>query len=312
LLQKNEPIKLDGNQLADRIIENALSETNFLIKEFNVRPHLEVILVGNDPASHIYVKNKTKACDKAGISHNTNLFPEDTPEEELLKFIENLNKNKDVHGILVQLPLPGGLRKDKILNAINPIKDVDGIHPYNMGLLMAGKQNWNPCTPNGILELFKAYNIELEGKNCVIIGRSDIVGKPLSLLLMQYNATITICHSKTKNIPSIIKNADILCAAIGKPAFVLPEYINDGIIIVDVGVNRINEEKIIDDLFGSNSAKKEAFLSKGYALVGDVHPAAYLKASYYTPVPGGVGPMTIASLIKNTILAAKLQITQNK
>ncbi len=307
MLQKNNPIKLDGTLLADQIVENSALETKDLIHKYNIQPRLEVILVGNNPASHIYVNNKTKACDKAGISHNTNLLPENASNEEVLNLIDKLNANKNVNGILVQLPLPSHLDKDKIIKKINPMKDVDGIHPYNMGLLMAGKQNWNPCTPGGILELLKAYDIIISGKNCTIVGRSDIVGKPLALLLMHNNATVTICHSKTKDIPSHLKNADIICIAMGQTAFVSPDFLNEGTIIIDVGVNRINDSKIIDELYGSDSPKKQTFLSKGYALVGDVHPQAYLKSSYYTPVPGGVGPMTIAMLIKNTILATKLQ-----
>lgn len=308
MLQRNEPVKLDGALLADKIVENAAMLTQKLIKEYNIRPHLEVVLVGNDPASKIYVNNKTKACDKVGIFHNTNLLPENISNEELIKFIEHLNNNREVNGILVQLPLPRHLNKDKVFKAIAPIKDVDGIHPYNMGLLMAGKQNWNPCTPGGIIELLKAYNINPEGKHCVIIGRSEIVGKPLALLMMQHNATITVCHSKTKEIPSHLKKADIVCAAMGKTTFVLPDYVNEGAIIIDVGVNRVNDSKIVDEIYGPDSEKKKTFLSKGYALIGDVHPNTYLKSSFYTPVPGGVGPMTIATLIQNTITATKLQL----
>ena len=299
MLQENDPIKLDGALLADKIVENASSLTKKLVEEFNIRPHLEVLLIGNDPSSKIYVNNKTKACDKAGIFHNTNLLPENISNEELFKFIEDLNNNREVHGILVQLPLPRHLNKDKLLEVIDP---------YNMGLLMAGKQNWNPCTPGGILELLKAYDINPEGKHCVIIGRSDIVGKPLALLMMQHNATITVCHSKTKEIVSHLKKADIICTAMGKTAFVLPEYVNKGVIIIDVGVNRVNDGKIVDEIYGSNSEKKRTFLSKGYVLIGDVHPNTYLKSSFYTPVPGGVGPMTIGTLIQNTITATKLQL----
>ncbi|OGF63602.1 MAG: hypothetical protein A2Y62_13375 [Candidatus Fischerbacteria bacterium RBG_13_37_8] len=304
--QKNNPVKLDGTLLAEKLTEAAKNEVEKLRKK-NIVPHLEVILVGNDPASRIYVNNKTKACDKTGIFHNTNLLPENVSNEELLKFIQELNSKKEVNGILVQLPLPPQIKKDKIIDAIDPIKDVDGLHPYNMGLLMAGRQQWNPCTPGGILSIFKEHSIPLEGKNCVIIGRSDIVGKPLSLLLMQQNATVTICHSKTKNIPELLKKADIVCAAIGKAAFVKPDFIEQNTIIIDVGVNRISEEKLVDEIFGKEAPQKETFQKRGSCLCGDVHPQAYTKSSYYTPVPGGVGPMTIATLINNTITAAKVQ-----
>lgn len=303
---KNEPIKLDGNLAAEKLLQEVKEDILKLAKH-NIRAKLEVILVGDDEASKIYVGNKTRACEKVGIISKTNYFDKDVSEEALIKFIHELNEQKETNGILVQLPLPSHIRKEKIIEAISPDKDVDGLHPYNMGLLMAGRQWWNPCTPGGIIYLLKNHGINLERENCIIIGRSDIVGKPLALLLLHNNATVTICHSKTKNLDKLLKRADIIFVAVGKPAFILPQYINEGSIIVDVGINKLIDEKEVMNIFNDDDSKKETFRKKGYVLVGDVHPKAYKKASYYTPVPGGIGPMTVAMLMKNTLLACKKQ-----
>lgn len=307
---KNEPssFKLDGNLSAENLLQECKEEILNLGKN-NIKPRLEVILVGDDEASKIYVNNKTKACEKIGIEHKTNYFPKEISEKNLIGFISKLNDDKKVNGILVQLPLPPHLNKTKIIEALSWEKDVDGLHPYNMGLLMLGRQKWAPCTPGGIIYLLNYYKINLEGKNCVVVGRSDIVGKPLSILLLQNNATVTVCHSKTKDLPELIKKADIIFAAMGKAAFILPEFVKEGCIIIDVGINKLTREKEVIEIFEGDEVKQATFKKRGYVLVGDVHPKAYKKASYYTPVPGGVGPMTVAMLMKNTIIACQRQLS---
>ena len=244
-----------------------------------------MIQVGNDPASSVYVGNKKKACAYIGIESLAYELPEETTEEELLALIEKLNADPQVHGILCQLPLPKHIDEDKVVKAISPKKDVDGFHPQNVGALVIGEQGFVACTPAGIIQLLKRSNIEIEGKHCVVIGRSNIVGKPMSLLMLRENATVTICHSRTKNIKEICREADILIVAIGKPQFIDADYVKDGAVVIDVGIHRDENNKLCGDV-----------------KYGEVEP----KASYITPVPGGVGPMTIAMLMHNCVEAMKL------
>jgi len=242
------------------------------------------VLVGNDPASKIYVNNKKKACEALGIISSEYLLPEDTQEETLLQLIESLNSDNTVDGILVQLPLPRHLDEKKVIRAISPDKDVDAFHPVNVGKIMIGDYTFAPCTPAGIIELIERSGISIASKNCVVIGRSNIVGKPMSMLLLHKNATVTICHSKTENLEKIVRQADIVIAAVGRAKFVTADMVKDGAVIIDVGINRMDNGKLCGDVDFDEVAPK---------------------ASYITPVPGGVGPMTIAMLMKNTVAAAK-------
>ena len=250
------------------------------------RPGLAVVIVGEDSASQVYVRNKKRGCEEVGMHSEEYALPTETTEEELLALIDKLNNDSQIHGILVQLPLPAHLDAEKVILAINPEKDVDAFHPQNVGKIMIGNFSFLPCTPAGVMELLKHYQIDLCGKNCVIIGRSNIVGKPQAMLMLKENATVTICHSKTKNLAEITKNADVLVAAIGKAGFVTADMVKEGAVVVDVGINRTADGK----------------------LCGDVDfETVRAKASYITPVPGGVGPMTITMLLENTLTAAKEQ-----
>lgn len=276
---------IDGKAHAAAIKKEVTAEAAQFYMDNKVIPHLVVLIVGEDPASEVYVRNKHKACEDVGFKSTILRHPADETEENLLMAIEGLNNNPEVHGILVQLPLPKHLNEEKILLAIDPKKDVDSFHPYNVGKLMIGNYDFAPCTPAGIMEMLKREKIEVEGKECVVIGRSNIVGKPIAQFLMQANGTVTVCHRKTKNLPEICRRADILVCAIGKPKFVTSDYVKPGAVVIDVGINRFEGK-----------------------LCGDVdYEAAKDIASYITPVPGGCGPMTIAMLLKNTLKAAKLQ-----
>lgn len=275
---------IDGKVVSSYIKDNVAKEVASL-KEKGVETCLAVILVGSDPASQIYVANKKKACEALGIISKEYVLPETTTEEELLALVEELNNDKSVNGILCQLPLPYGLNESVVINAISPEKDVDAFHPTNVGKIMIGDYDFAPCTPAGIMEMLKYYDISVEGKTCVVIGRSNIVGKPMSLLLLHKNGTVTTCHSKTADLKEVCRRADILVAAVGRANFVTADMVKEGAVVIDVGMNR----------------------SKG-KLCGDVDfEAVKEKASYITPVPGGVGPMTIAMLMKNTLTAAKKQ-----
>ena len=275
---------IDGKQISKDIKEELEQEVAELASQGR-KCCLAVIQVGNDPASSVYVGNKKKACAYIGIESLAYELPEETTEEELLSLIEKLNADTQVHGILCQLPLPKHIDEDKVIKAISPKKDVDGFHPQNVGALVIGEQGFVSCTPAGIIQLLKRSNIEIEGKHCVVIGRSNIVGKPMSLLLLRENATVTICHSRTKNIKEICREADILIVAIGKPQFIGADYVKDGAVVIDVGIHRDENNKLCGDV-----------------KYDEVEP----KASYITPVPGGVGPMTIAMLMHNCVEAMKL------
>ena len=274
---------IDGKKISAEVRAELKAEVAAL-KAKGLFPGLAVVLVGENPASQIYVRNKTKACEEVGIKSFQHTLPGDVKEEELISLIRGLNADTGVHGILVQLPLPSHMDSDSVLDLISPSKDVDGFHPYNMGRLMIGNALLQPCTPYGIMRLLDSTGIDASGKNAVIIGRSNIVGKPMAMMLLKRNATVTICHSKTKDLPEKVREAEILVAAIGRDRFVKGDWIKEGAVVIDVGMNRAPDGR----------------------LTGDVDfDAASLKASHITPVPGGVGPMTIAMLLKNTVAAAR-------
>lgn len=275
---------IDGKTISQQLKDELRQEVAQL-KEQGKNCCLAVIQVGNDPASSVYVGNKKKACTYIGIESLSYELPEDTSEEELLALIAKLNEDKNVHGILCQLPLPKHMDEDKVIQAIDPKKDVDGFHPQNVGALVIGQEGFVSCTPAGIIELLHRSGVEIEGKYCVVIGRSNIVGKPMSLLMLRENATVTVCHSRTKNLPQICKEADILIVAIGKPQFITAEYVGEGAVVIDVGIHRDENNKLCGDV-----------------KFDEVEPFA----SAITPVPGGVGPMTIAMLMKNCVEAMKL------
>ena len=275
---------IDGKALAQGIRERIGKDVAELYAQTGIRPGLAAILVGDDPASKLYVKNKEKACDAAGIYVDEHKLPASTTQAELLALIEKVNADPKVHGILVQLPLPKQIDSKVILDAVSPQKDADGFHPYNMGRLVEGVPMFTPCTPKGILKMIESTGVAIEGKRAVVVGRSNIVGKPAALLLMHRHATVTVCHSKTRDLPAVCREADILVVAIGKPKFVTANMVRDGAVVVDVGVNRLESGAFVGDVdFGPVSEK----------------------ASWISPVPGGVGPMTIAMLLENTLESAK-------
>lgn len=276
---------IDGKKVS-QYVKDSVREEVASLKEKGVSVKLAVIIVGSDPASRTYVNNKKKACEATGIASEEYALPESTSIEELLSLIKRLNSDKSVNGILCQLPLPEGLDDKIVIENISPEKDVDAFHAVNAGHIMTGDYTFLPCTPEGIIEMLDYYNIEVEGKSCVVIGRSNIVGKPMAMLLLKRNGTVTICHSRTKDLADITKRADILVAAVGKPYFVTADMVKDGAVVIDVGMDRNSEGKLCGDV-DFNEVQK--------------------KASYITPVPGGVGPMTIATLLKNTVTAAKRQ-----
>ncbi|NOY22915.1 MAG: bifunctional methylenetetrahydrofolate dehydrogenase/methenyltetrahydrofolate cyclohydrolase FolD [Acidobacteria bacterium] len=295
-------VLMDGKALARKITDGMRSE----VEASGLRPGLAVILVGENPASAVYVKMKERACEKLGFFSSGFRLPADVSEDELATLILRLNNDPDIHGILLQLPIPGHLNEKKMLSLILPDKDVDGFHPVNVGRLMVGDQCFVPCTPRGIMALIDEYDVELKGKRAVVIGRSNIVGKPVAMLLLERHATVTICHSRTKNLADLCREADVLIAAVGRPYFVDETFVKLGAVVVDVGVNRVDNEETAEKLFGSASPKMAKIREKGYVLCGDVNFESVEKvASLLTPVPGGVGPLTIAMLMKNTFDSAK-------
>ena len=281
---------ISGKIVAQKMRAEIAEEILEFKAKYGIAPSLAVVVVGNDPASAVYVRNKHKACLDVGISSYQIELPEHTTEEELLSKIKSLNSDKDINGILVQLPLPKHISEERLINSILPEKDVDAFHPINVGKIMIGNYSFLPCTPAGVMELLKHYNVDIQGKNCVVIGRSNIVGKPMSMLLMEKNGTVTICHSKTQRLGEICRQADIIVVAVGKAEFLHADMIKPGAVVIDVGINRTADGKLVGDV--------------AYDEVSEV-------ASMITPVPGGVGPMTITMLLKNTITAAKLQINNN-
>lgn len=276
---------IDGKVISAAVKEEVAKEVAEL-KTRGIVPGLAVIIVGDDPASRVYVNNKKKACEQLGMLSREYTMPAETTEDELLSLIKELNADPEINGILCQLPLPSHLNEELVINTIIPEKDVDAFHPHNVGKIMIGNYDFLPCTPAGIMEMLKYENIDISGKECVVIGRSNIVGKPMSMLLLHKNGTVTVCHSRTKNLKEVCLRADILVAAVGRANFVTADMVKEGAVVIDVGINRLENGKLCGDV---NFAEVEP------------------KASYITPVPGGVGPMTIATLMKNTLTAAKKQ-----
>lgn len=299
---------LSGTWVRDELLKELRPRVERL-REARRPPGLAVILAGTNPASQIYVRNKVKACQELGIASEQHTLPDSVTTEELLALVESLNRRKEIDGILVQMPLPAKVDTGRILAAVAPEKDVDGFHPLNMGYLVTGRPGPRPCTPAGIMELLHRYEIPIKGRRAVVIGRSDIVGKPMALLLMHEHATVTICHSRTVNLAEEARRAEILVAAMGRPALVTGDFIQPGATVIDVGINRITNRDEVVRLFGPDSERLETFDRTGSVLVGDVHPREVAeRAGAYTPVPGGVGPLTIAMLMANTVEAAERRL----
>ncbi len=301
---------LDGTKLAGEIRAEVAAQAKALALS-GVRPGLAVVLVGHNPASEVYVRGKVKSCEEIGLYSEQHTPPESATTEELVTLIAGLNRRDEIDGILVQLPLPPHVDAKKVLLAVDPAKDVDGFHPMNVGYLSTQRPGLVPCTPAGVMEILKRSAIPVAGQEAVVVGRSDIVGKPVAMLLLNQNATVTVCHSKTRDLPEVCRRADILVAAIGRAGMVTRDYVKPGATVIDVGINRITERKEFDRLFIGNTAgnkkREETFLAKGSTLVGDVHPEVAEIAGAITPVPGGIGPLTIAMLMANTVKAAMLR-----
>ena len=297
---------LDGTAIAAEIKAEVRADVERLALE-GIRPGLAAVLVGHVPASEIYVRSKVKTCQALGLFSELITPPETVTTEEMLTLIEHLNASEDIDGILIQLPLPAHVQAKTLLEAVSPDKDVDGFHPVNVGRLQTGQPALPPCTAAGIIEILKRSGIRIAGQHAVIVGRSDIVGKPAAMLLLHQNATVTICHSKTRDLGAMTREADILVAAIGRPGFVTAEMVKPGATIIDVGINRITERAEFERYFAGNAKREAAFAKRGSTIVGDVHPEAFEVAGAYTPVPGGVGPLTIAMLMSNTVRAARMR-----
>jgi len=300
---------LDGAKLASEIRAEVAAEVQALASS-GLRPGLAVILVGNNPASEVYVRGKVKSSQEVGLYSEQHTPADSATTEELLALVDSLNCRDEIDGILVQLPLPPQVDSKKVLLAVNPAKDVDGFHPMNVGYLSTQRPGLVPCTPAGVMEILRRSNIPVAGQEAVVVGRSDIVGKPVAMLLLNQNATVTACHSKTRDLPGVCRRADILVAAIGRAGMVTRDYVKPGATVIDVGINRVTERTDFDRFFAGNTKRLESFLAKGSTLVGDVHPEVAEVAGAITPVPGGVGPLTIAMLMANTVKAAKLRRSQ--
>lgn len=299
--------KLDGVATAAAIRSELLPQIDAFKSSAGRPPALHILLVGDDPASHVYVRNKEKAGRETGLAVTIHRLPAASTQDAVLARVRQLNADDACDGILVQSPLPHGLGKaaeQQVFDAIDPAKDVDCFHPENVGRLVQGRAVLAPCTPSGVMELLRREQIPLAGRRAVVIGRSEIVGKPMALLLLQRDATVTVCHSKTEDLPARCREADILVAAIGRAAFVTPGFVKPGAVVIDVGINALKSREQAVQIFGEGSPRVEAFDKKGSGIVGDVHPAVADVASALTPVPGGVGPLTIAMLLKNTLAAA--------
>jgi len=297
---------LDGTRIAAEIREEVAVQAKALASS-GVRPGLAVVLAGHNPASEVYVRGKVKASQEVGLYSEQHTPPDSVSTEELLALIGDLNRRDEIDGILVQLPLPAQVDSKKVLLAVDPAKDVDGFHPMNVGYLSTQRPGLVPCTPAGVMEILRRSGIPVAGQEAVVVGRSDIVGKPVAMLLLNQNATITVCHSKTRDLPGVCRRADILVAAIGRPGLVTRDYVKPGATVIDVGINKITDRADFDRFFSGNKKREETFLAKGSTLVGDVHPEVAEIAGAITPVPGGVGPLTIAMLMANTVRAATLR-----
>jgi len=302
-------IKLEGSQLAARIEQDVQNTVERMVQEQDVRPGLAAVRVGEDPASAVYVRNKIRACEEVGIYSEHHALPETTSTAELLDLIRSLNARDDIDGILTQLPLPPQIDETAIIEAIDPAKDVDGFHPISVGRLALGRPVFVPCTPTGIIELLDDNGIEIRSANACVVGRSQIVGRPMAQLLLQRDATVTICHSRTRDLAAVTRTADLLVVAIGRAGFIGRDHIKPGATVIDVGMNRISDKEEVRELFGNEAEKRlEVLAKRGATLVGDVHPAEAAEvAGKLTPVPGGVGLLTVAVLMKNTLKAAKLR-----
>jgi methylenetetrahydrofolate dehydrogenase (NADP+)/methenyltetrahydrofolate cyclohydrolase len=300
------PRILDGIAIAGQIKTEVAAEVQAL-KAQGVAPGLAVILVGEVPASQIYVRSKVKTCGELGIFSEMITPPDSITTDEMLDLVDDLNERDDIDGILIQLPLPRHVDTKRLLEAVNPDKDVDGFHPINAGRLQSGQSGLAPCTPAGIMEILRRCDISVAGQNAVVIGRSDIVGKPAAMMLLNSSATVTICHSKTRDLAKVTREADILVAAIGRAGFVTPEMVKPGATLIDVGINRITDPFEVEKFFPNEPDRAATFAKRGSVVVGDIDPAAFAHSGAYTPVPGGVGALTIAMLMHNTVTAAKLR-----
>ncbi len=301
---------LDGNRISAEIREELAEQVRFT-SQVGFRPGLAAVLVGHDPGSEIYVRNKMRACEQIGIYSEKIAPPETVTTEEMLTLVAELNARDVIDGILVQLPLPKQVDAKRVLLAVDPAKDVDGFHPMNVGLLSTGRGGLVACTPAGCMEILRRSGIEIEGKDAVVVGRSDIVGKPMAMLLTNANATVTVCHSKTRDLGGECRRADILVAAMGRPGMITPEMVKPGATVIDVGINRIEDRTTFEKFFAGDVQREKQFAEKGSTLVGDVHPKVAEVAGAITPVPGGVGPLTIAMLMMNTVKAARLRRGEN-
>jgi methylenetetrahydrofolate dehydrogenase (NADP+) / methenyltetrahydrofolate cyclohydrolase len=297
---------LDGTKIAQQIRSEVASQVRTMAPA-GVRPGLAVVLVGHNPASEIYVRGKVKACEEVGLYSEKLTPPESVSTAELLALMEDLNQRDEIDGILVQLPLPRQVDSKKVLFAVDPAKDVDGFHPMNVGFLSTQRPGLVPCTPAGVLEILRRSNIEISGREAVVVGRSDIVGKPAAMLLLNANATVTVCHSKTHDLPAVCRRADILVAAIGRAGMITRDFVKPGATVIDVGMNTITDPVEFHRFFAANAKREDSFRKKGSTLIGDVHPEVAEVAGAVTPVPGGVGPLTIAMLMFNTVKAAKMR-----
>jgi methylenetetrahydrofolate dehydrogenase (NADP+) / methenyltetrahydrofolate cyclohydrolase len=297
---------LDGAAIAAAIKQEVAEQVRNLAGQ-GIRPGLAAVLVGRVPASEIYVRSKVQTCAELGLSSELVTPPDTVTTEEMLDLVASLNDRDDIDGILIQLPLPKQVDAKALLDAVLPTKDVDGFHPVNAGRLQAGRPALAPCTPAGVIEILKRSNLPMSGQHAVVVGRSDIVGKPVAMLLLHENATVTICHSKTRDLGAVTRQADILVAAIGRPGFITPDMVKPGATIIDVGINRLTSRDELDRFFAGDPKREVAFSKRGSTIVGDVHPKAFELAGAYTPVPGGVGPLTIAMLMANTVKAAKMR-----
>ena len=297
---------LDGAAIAAAIKEEVAEQVRALAGQ-GIRPGLAAVLVGHVPASEIYVRSKVQTCADLGLFSELITPPDTVTTEQMLGLVETLNGRDDIDGILIQLPLPPQVDAKALLDAVSPAKDVDGFHPVNAGRLQSGRPALAPCTPAGVIEILKRSGIALSGQNAVVVGRSDIVGKPAAMLLLHENATVTICHSKTRDLGAVTRQADILVAAIGRAGFITPEMVRPGTTIIDVGIIRITERADFERYCAGNEKREATFLKRGSTIVGDVDPKAFEQAGAYTPVPGGVGPLTIAMLMANTVRAAKMR-----
>jgi len=297
---------LDGTKIAQEIRSEVAAEVKTMAAA-GIRPGLAVVLVGHNPASEIYVRGKVKACEEVGIYSEKLTPPESASTSELLTVIDDLNRREEIDGILVQLPLPRQVDSKKVLLSVNPAKDVDGFHPMNVGFLSTQRPGLVPCTPAGVMEILQRSKIPIAGREAVVVGRSDIVGKPAAMLLLNANATVTVCHSKTHDLPAVCRHADIMVAAIGRAGMITRDFVKPGATVIDVGMNSVTDPAEFQRFFAGNAKREETFRKRGSTLIGDVHPEVAEVAGAITPVPGGIGPLTIAMLMFNTVKAARMR-----